>query len=267
LHGWIMERSLGADLHEEVSHRIVKWAADTRLDAPLLRQALHQTRAADALTEPLSEMLRYSYLLYRRDFVENVALIDSLAGRWPPPGGPSWLDRLSLASSPWHYRRYQELRIKACNDLERSRRVLQLLFANWLPQADRPASQRAPVAIASPTLFYAADPSAPPSARALPPEALARALDHSVLARYAVRGSIPGQEGKSFLHSKMLWEGEGELAREHRRRAALIVRLAAELFRREHGRDPAQAGELLGRGLSSLPEGFNPKDPIPSKLD
>ena len=66
-HGWIMERALGADLHEEVSHRIVKWAADSRVDAPLLRQALVQTQAADALTEPLSEMLRYSYLLYRRD--------------------------------------------------------------------------------------------------------------------------------------------------------------------------------------------------------
>ena len=62
-HGWIMERALGADLHEEVSHRIVKWAADSRVDAPLLRQALVQTQAADALTEPLSEMLRYSYLL------------------------------------------------------------------------------------------------------------------------------------------------------------------------------------------------------------
>jgi hypothetical protein len=212
-------------------------------------------------------MLRYSYLLYRRDFVENVALIDSLARRWPPPGGPSWLDHLTLAISPWHYRRYQELRIKACNDLERSRRVLQLVFANWLPQTDRPASQRSPVAIASPTLFYAADPSVPSSARALPPEALARALDHSVLARYAVRGSIPGQEGKSFLHSKKLWEGDGDLAREGRRRAALIIRLAAELFQREHGRDPAQAGELLGRDLASLPEGIKSYDPIPGKLD
>ena len=141
-----------------------------------------------------------------------MALVDSLAGYWPPPGGPSWLDHLSLAISPWHYRRYQEFHLKACNDLERSRRVLQLLFANWLPQADRPASQRAPVAIASPTLIYAADPSAPPSARALPPDALATALDHSILARYAVRGSLPEHEGKSCLHSKMLWEGDGKLA-------------------------------------------------------
>jgi hypothetical protein len=262
-----MERSLGAHLHEEVSHRIVEWAADARVTAPLLRQALDQAQAADALTESLSEMLRYSYLLYRRDFVENVALVDSLAGRWPPPGGPSWLDHLSLAISPWHYRQYQELRLKACNDLERSRRVLQLVFANWLPQADRPASRRAPVAIKSPTLVYEADPSALPSARALTPEALARALDHSILARYAVRGSIPGQEGKSFLHSNMLWEGDGELAREHRRRTALIVRLAAELFRREHVRDPAQAGDLLGHCLASFPEGIKSDDPIPSKLD
>ena len=161
-HGWIMERALGADLHEEVSHRIVKWAADPRLDAPLLRQALDQTLAADALTEPLSEMLRYSYLLYRRDLVENVALIDSFAGHWPPPGGPSWLDHLSLAIGPWHYRRYQEFHVKACNDLERSRRVLQLLFANWLAQADRPASRRITVAIDSPTLVLRGRPVGSP---------------------------------------------------------------------------------------------------------
>jgi hypothetical protein len=141
-HGWIMERSLGAHLHEEVSHRIVKWAADARVNVSLLRQELVQTQAADALTESLSEMLRYSYLLYHRDFVEN-----------------------------------------------------------------------------------------------------------------------------SFLHSRMLWEGDGELAREHRRRAALIVRLAAELFRGEHGPDPDQAGDLLGHCLASLPEATKPDDPIPSRLD
>jgi len=40
-----------------LSHRIVKWAADARLDAPLLRPGRsNQTFwAADALTEPLSE--------------------------------------------------------------------------------------------------------------------------------------------------------------------------------------------------------------------
>ena len=140
-HGWIMERALGADLHEEVSHRIVRWAADSRVDAPLLCQALVQTQAADALTEPLSEMLKYGYLLYRRDLEEKLTLVDSVAGYWPPPGGPSWLDHLSIAISPRCSRQYQEFHVRTCNDLERSRRVLQLLFANWLPQADRLVSQ------------------------------------------------------------------------------------------------------------------------------
>ena len=134
--------------------------------------------------------------------IENVALIDSLAGRWPPPGGPSWLDHLSLAISPWHYRRYQEFHLKACNDLERSRRVLQLLFANWLPQADRPASQRHPWRSHTPTLVYAADPSAPPSARALPPEALNTALDHYDPCPLRGTRQRAEQEGKSFLHSR-----------------------------------------------------------------
>ncbi len=166
------------------------------------------------LTEPLSQMLRYSYLLYRRDLEENVALIDSLAGHWPPPGGPSWLDRLSLAIVPGTI---------ADTRSSTSRRVTTSNEAGACSSFSSPTGcprpidqlQRAPRWRShTPTLVYADDPSAPPSARALPPDAFAAALEHSILARYAVRGSTADQEGKSFLHSKMLWEGDGELARE-----------------------------------------------------
>ena len=59
---------------------------------------------------------------------------------------------------------------------ERSRRVLRLLAANDLAWCDRPAVERP--AFAVPRLrIYQADPSAPPAARALPPEELARWAD------------------------------------------------------------------------------------------
>jgi hypothetical protein len=47
----------------------------------------------------------------------------------------------------------------------------------------------------------------------------------------------------------------------------LIVRLAAELNRREHGAAPATAGALVGPILKALPEGIAATDPIPSGLD
>ena len=264
---WIRDRVLGADLHLEITRRILRWASDSRIDAPMLRRALQETQAADTLTPPLSRVLKTTFLVYDRDMVENVAIIDSFSDHWPPPGGPSWMDRLTLGIGPSHYARYQWLRVKACNDPERSRRVLRLLFASWLAQADRPASHRAPVAVGEPTLVYAPDPLTPPSARAIEPKPLIEALEHSILARYAIRGNDPDQEGKSFLHGDQLWEGHSALARERRRQAALVVRLAAELYRRERGSSPAGYGSSYGAYLRDLPEGIAPKDPIPAGLE
>ena len=47
----------------------------------------------------------------------------------------------------------------------------------------------------------------------------------------------------------------------------LIVRLAAELYRREHGVAPATAGTLLGTVLEELPEGIAAADPVPAGLE
>ena len=50
--------------------------------------------------------------------------------------------------------------------------------------------------------------------------------------------------------------GRWTLARERRRRSVLIVRLAAEVYRREHAAAPTTAGALLGPYLKELPEGI-----------
>jgi hypothetical protein len=60
------------------------------------------------------------------------------------------------------------------------------------------------------------------------------------------------------------WEEGGSLGRERRRRSVLIVRLAAELYHRDHGAAPATAGALLGTVLEELPEGIGADDPIPA---
>ena len=63
------------------------------------------------------------------------------------------------------------------------------------------------------------------------------------------------------------WEGDSSLAREPRRRAVLIVKLAAELYRRKHGRPPANAGALLDGCLKKLPNGISRDDPIPAGIE
>ena len=53
---------------------------------------------------------------------------------------------------------------------------------------------------------------------------------------------------------------------EPRRRAVLIVKLAAELYRREQGKLPANAGLLLDGYLKELPAGIKPDDPFRREL-
>ncbi len=257
-HGGLIERLVGAAVHEHAAHRILHWSADPRLDAKQLRHALDETLAADALTPPLSDALKYEYLMYLRDLRELRVMVMDV----PLPGGKNGLLE-NMTSRMGIEVPVRRIWLRASNDSERSRRAMRLLFANWLAQVDRPAAQRAPIAIKEPVMIYAADPTAPFTARAVAPEVLNKAIDHNSLSRAIFHFDEPviGQ------YRSEVWEGNGTLARERRRRSALIVRLAAELYRREHSRFPPTAGVLLGPYLRELPEGIAAKDPIPAGLD
>jgi hypothetical protein len=256
-HGVLVERVMGAKIHALAARCILRWAADPRVDAGLLRRALHDTLAADALTPPVSEAVRLDYLCclhstdsmknYERELVGLQRIRPLLGGRQE-----GMLDRVV----PWPVRLHaQRLHLHASNELERSRRAFRLLYANWLAQLDRPAGRRAPLAVRTP-FWYADDPSLPAAARAVRPEFLAETLQ---------RLQIGFQE--SDFDRPPPWEDRGVLGRERRRRSVLIVRLAAEVYRREHGADPATAGALLGTALEELPEGIAAGDPIPAGLE
>jgi hypothetical protein len=257
-HGVIVERNIGAWMHENAGRRIVRWSADPRVDAQLLRRALEDTIAADAMTPPLSDALKLEYLVYLRDLGELRVMVKEL----PLPGGPGSLFERVVSSAGMKLP-VQHFRLRATNDVERSGRALRLLFSNWLAQVDRPEAARAPIAIRKPMLVYAADPTAPPAARAVDPQVLNRAVNHTVLAEY-IFGSVYLNNGaERFLY----WEGDGVLAREGRRRSALFVKLAAELYRRERGQLPATCGALLGPYLKVLPEGIARDAAIPAGVD
>ncbi len=257
-HGCLIERLIGAAVHDQATSRILQWAADPRVDARQLRRALEDTIAADALTPPLSEALKVEYLMSLRDLDELRVMVQDAS---LPGGKYGVLDQMvSKTGLAIPVRRTW---LRASNDVTRSRRALRLLFANWLAQVDRPAAQRARVAIQKPVWIYADDPTAPPSARAVAPEVLANALENNTLTR--TNFELDG--GYDHRFRPPAWEENGALVRERRRRSALIVRLAAELYRREHGQLPNQAGVLVGPYLKELPEGIAPGDPIPSGVE
>jgi hypothetical protein len=262
-HGVLIERIMGAANHDVAARRIIRWAADPRVGAPLLRRALSETLAADAMTAPISETMKVEYLICMRDFDE----VRYLAGEIPMPGGQNgWLELAAVKSGA--KLPLQRIRLQATNDVERSRRVLRLLFANWLPQMDKPPDERVRVAVKTPAVVYAADPSAPASARAIAPEDLAAAVGHTLLAQHYFQPADAywrSQGGAPW--SGWAWEGNGNLAREPRQRAVLIVKLAAELYRREHGGLPANAGGLVKGYLKELPVGIKRDEPIPAGID
>jgi hypothetical protein len=260
-HGLIIERMVGAAIFETSSRRITHWAADPRVDAALLRRALADTVEADALTAPLSDNVKLEYLICLRDLEELRVMV----GEIPMPGGQNgWLEK--AATSTGTKTHLQRARLRMTNDIERSRRVVRLLFANWLPQLDKLPALRAPIAIRKPTVIYASDPHAPPSAGGVAPEDLDAALGNTLFAQQFLRPPDRWPNGSSPW-SGLAWEGDSGLAREPRRRAVLIVKLAAELYRRVHGKAPANAGALLGRYLTVLPGGIKVDDPIPAGID
>jgi hypothetical protein len=263
-HGMVGERTSGARIHALAARYILRWAADPRVEAGLLRRALRDTLAADALTPPVSEAVKLDYLYWLKcfDSLQNYeAMMRSSGGKIAPLLGGrrhGLLDQVAPMPVRLHA---QRLRLLSSNELERSRRVIRLLFANWLAQVDRPAGHRALLALPMSTWIYADDPSAPPAARAVRPESLAE-----IIKRLQIGFLFIGEPG----HGKPKpppWEDQGELGRERRRRSALIVRLAAEIDRREHGAAPATAGALLESILKELPEGIAANDPIPAGLD
>jgi hypothetical protein len=254
-------RWAGAIAHEHATRRIVHWAADPRVDTAQLRKALEDTLAVDALTPPLSEWFKLGYL-YRvqPDLVQFLS--DGNRPVPPLPGGEFGpLDQVASLAGVGVRARLAWLR--RSNDVERSRRAVRLLYANWLPQVDRPATKRALVAVREPLWIYADDPTAPPTARTVAPEVLARVIERDEIAKTLLFHFLDRSKDPMLAP----WELNGELARERRRRSALIVRLAAEWYRRERGQLPPTAGALLGIYLKELPEGIAAYDPIPAGLE
>ena len=252
------ERLVGAYQFNLAAHRILHWAADPRIDARLLHQALADVLAADSMTPPLSDNLKLEYAIDLRDLDELRVVITEV----PMPGGKfGWFEQ--IVNTTGMKPQIQRIRLHATNDVARSRRAARMLFANWLAQVDKPASQRAPVAIEKPLPIYEFEPNSPAALYGVDARDLDQALTHTALAQQMFRDDDPQNGG----YPKAPWEGDGPLAREPRRRAILIVKLAAELYRRENGQPPAIAGLLQGPYLKALPEGIDRDGPIPSGLD
>jgi hypothetical protein len=224
---------------------LATWAADSRTTIHQLRLALEEVVECRPMPEWDAFTLKIEYL----------DLMRFLGRRVVPPReqiDEEWTYRLGEMELPVDLMLdlYQVKRGLA-REPERSRRVIRLLFANWLAHVEHPA-QRKPVArarfhIAKQTnsvLLYHVGPDAPADARAVSPQEVARWLVTTNDAKLALRSG--------FLAWPTVRRAEQRSYRE------LLARLAGEIYRRERGTLPPSDEALVGTYLKSLPDDGSP---------
>ena len=226
--------------------RLATWAADPRTTIHQVRRALEEVVECRPMPEWDAFTLKIEYLDLMR-FLDRrvVPPREQIEEEWTYRLGDMQLPvDLSLGL-------YQVKRSLA-REPERSRRVIRLLFANWLAHVEHPG-QRKPAARArfhiakqtSGVLLYHVSPDAPAGARALSPQEVASWLVTTNDAKLAFRIWIPGVAyrspgGTAQLSRAARTPGWRDLSPRARRTAA---------FRRSPGRDLSQelARRRLGR--------------------
>jgi hypothetical protein len=225
-HGTLIERLIGVSIHNQAATRITAWAKQPKVDAEMLRQALAEVQMIAEMASPPSEWLKYEYLTFIHS-MERPDLLKALINGLDNPEGSSSKQRVA----------WQQFQAFLKREPERSRRVFRLVFGNWLAYCDRPKSERPPRLGIYQAVFIP-DSSTPIEAQRLTPESLNSWFESTLI----LRGLVPGSNA-SFA----------AIDRERARQATLIIDLASELYRREHGQPPETPEDLVGPYLKALP--------------
>ena len=221
-----------------LQQRIAAWAADPRTDVAALHRALDDVIRTRPRPEWEASSLRVGYLLAMRELDQPSGVLKSgddddlsyrIAGENLPP------NLAQTAYTAWRF---------VHNEPERSRRVLRLVFANWLSHIeDTAVEHRRPVVRASfrdrqgaGVSLYPFGPNAPAGASRMPLTELAA----WILKAHDVRWLV-GQWTASRIKERQ----------DHR---TLTVLLAEALYRRERGASPPSEQALVGPYLDGLPD-------------
>jgi hypothetical protein len=247
LRGTAVARISALRQHGELRSRLTQWAANRRTTPALLRQALDDVVACGAFRASETYTLQAEYLQ-----------LEGLLDGPDNPGRDRLPWRLHAFFKSWEFLpEHEQLQVMADawrfwrREPERSRRLLRLIFANWLAYEALPADRRPDPDDSrfGRYEFFAFGPEAPENARALAPAALVRWLNTAIdlpevvnwwqmIRRFGMRGY--------WLNTLGTNERAG-----HR---ALVILLASQLYRRDHGTDPPSDAALVGPYLKELPD-------------
>jgi hypothetical protein len=234
MHSDAYRRSMILRWQRQVRIRLKEWAADRGTTPAMLRQAIRDVVACEALAPSETDTLKVGYL-------EAIDLLGSASN----PGRDVPLGRFSRFWNPdfqlnpeqiqalWDWWRFGR------HEPERSRRVIRLLTANRLAYFEMPAAKRPKADPKAAVEFYRFGSESPAAARALSPEDLDSWFDTAYDAQQ--------------LHHYL--DASGSRVLESEEHAGLLVLLATELYRRDHGSDPPSNEALVGPYLERLPAG------------
>ena len=227
--GFPIERLVGIAHYGMAASQAQLWSDDPKVGADLLRRALDDVLAIEAIAPDYAQMIRYEYYSMMNTLADPASRARGME-EWVQNGGATSRDRAMSRVLP----AYAFLR----RDPERSRRVVRLMIDNWLWAVDRPAADRASRVVEFDRIHLYRRPPEDPGPMGV--DELARWFATTAYARVLCIG----------------WKYEAAQARDERVRAGLIVHLAERLFEKERGRPPASPDELVGPYLKALPAGY-----------
>ncbi len=228
-----------------LQQRLETWAADPRTTIPQLRNALDDVLKSEPRPDWDSFAIKAAYLHMMRTLEQPVPLLTSEEIGW------EYTYRLGdMQLSPDMVGYLYAARRFLLREPERSRRVLRLLYANYLAHMQHPGRRkpaaRARFHIAKQTCgasLYHVSPDAPADARALSPQEVASWLVTANDIKLRI-----------FVANNNQWPWSPDRLRDRRAYSDFVLMLAREIYRRERGSLPPSDEALVGTYLKSLPD-------------
>jgi hypothetical protein len=234
LHGSVINRLIGYQTLRKSRPSVERWIDSPSTTPQMLRQAILDVEACQAMTPPMSEMIRNEYFMMKNTLNQTE--------HWSQYGFQRSEDQ---ANWVYHLPGFVASKNFLLREPERSQRVLRLVTAGVLAQCDRPRWAR-PRFFNDQYWVYDLDARTPAAVASISPEALTRWAEDSAFSTI----SSPLNNIMSNL------ESEPGIFDNFR------LRMAERGFQIEHGRPATTYGELLGSYLKELPEGIEAADPI-----
>jgi hypothetical protein len=236
------ERMSAGPLRAYALKPLPAWAADSRTHPALLRRAIDDVEALEALAPDDAFPLKVAYVHAMQELNQ--------------PNGPIHRERqvIDVFGVPFGgsllHNAYRIQR-SVTRETERSKRVVRLLVANWLAYLEMPPARRPKPALKSlidpnrspwrVDFFALPDgPETPPAARVLAPRDLARWYESTNDAQTMLPSAWA-------LLSRSRYE-------ERRDQYEALVTLAEALYRRDRGAAPPSPKALVGPYLKTLPD-------------